>query len=91
VAAVAAAGVDIRAGRVEAFGGDDQVVAFMRHQAAEDFLGLALGIGVGAVEEVDAAIPAGCVHGGRARLVGVAAEGHGAEAELRDLEPGAAE
>ena len=52
-------------------------------QPAEDLLGLALVVLVGGVEEVDAGVAHRLVHRGRRGLVGVAAEGHGAEAELR--------
>src|SRR5205814_448335 len=43
------------------------------------------------VEEVDAGVAACLVHRGRRRLVGIAAERHGAEAQFRDLDAGAAE
>src|SRR5476651_2089940 len=60
-------------------------------QAAQDLLRLALVVLVGAVEEVDARVADDLVHGARRRFVGVAAEGHGAEAELGDGDAGTAE
>ena len=87
----AAAGVDVAARGIEALGGDDQLVALAAHQLAEDLLGAALVVLVGGVEEVDPDIAAGAEHARRVRLVRIAAEGHGAEAELGHLHAGAAE
>src|SRR5471030_1310755 len=60
-------------------------------QAAQDLLRLALVVLVGAVEEIDARVADGLVHGARRRFVGVAAKGHGAEAEFGDGDAGTAE
>src|SRR6185503_9565054 len=58
---------------------------------AEDLLGLALVVLVGGVEEVDAGVAHRLEHVRRRGLVGIAAEGHGAEAELGNLDAGTAE
>src|SRR5205823_1924125 len=60
-------------------------------QAAQDLLRLALVVLIGAVEEVDARVADDLVHGARRRFVGVAAKGHGAEAEFGDGDAGTAE
>jgi len=86
-----AARIDVRSGGVEALGDHHQIVAVAAHQRAEDLLGLALGVLVGSVEEVDARVAAGLEHGGGSRFVGVAAEGHGAVAEFGNFDAGAAE
>jgi hypothetical protein len=72
-------------------GGEHKVVAMALHQPAEDLLRNALVVLVGGVEEVDAGVAAGFVHRRGGHLVGVAAERHGAEAELGNLDAGAAE
>jgi hypothetical protein len=58
---------------------------------AQHRLGDAADIGVGGVEEVDPRAERGIDHARRLGLVGAVAEGHGAEADLRDFEAGAAE
>ena len=65
VAARAAARIDVGAGRVEALGGDHEIVAVALGQPAEDLLGLALVVLVGAVEEVDAGVAHRLVHAPR--------------------------
>ena len=72
-------------------GRDDQLVAAVLHQAAEDLLRAPVRVGVRRVEEVDARVPAAREERRRRRVVRVAAEGHGAEAEPRHLDPRAAE
>src|SRR5262249_50691651 len=91
VAARVALGVDVRPGRIERLGGDDQVLARAAHQPAENLLRLALAVLVGGVAEVDPEVAHCLEHLRGGRVVAVAAEGHGAEAELRDLHAGAAE
>ncbi len=93
VAAVAAARVDVGFGsdRQEALGGDDQPVALAGDQSAQDLLRAAAAIGVGAVEEVDAGLTASRIDAAGFGLIGVAAEGHRPEAELRDLDARASE
>src|SRR4051812_31284695 len=90
MAARAALGVDVGPRGVEALGGDHEIVAAAAHQPAEDLFRLALAVLVGGIEEVDAEIPHRLEHLGRGRLVGIAAEGHGAEAQLGDLHSGTA-
>jgi len=82
----------------DALGGDDEVVAAALQPAAQDLLGAAggadvpaEGIDVGRVQEVDAGLGGGVEDGPAVRLVALQAEGHGAQAELRDLQAGAAE
>ena len=91
VAARRTAGVDVVALGVVALRRDHQLVAVPLHQPAEDAFGLAAAVRIGGIEEVDAGVTARRVHPGRSLLVGVAAERHGAEAELRDLHPGSSE
>ena len=78
-------------GRVEALGGDHQVVAAAADQLAQHLLGLAVVVLVGGIEEVDAGIARGAEHATRFGGVGVAAEGHRAEAKLGHLHAAAAE
>src|SRR6185369_1382106 len=61
------------------------------HQLAEDLLGPALAVLVRSVVEVDARAAAGLVHCRGGGLIGVPAEGHGAEAQFGDLHAGTAE
>ena len=91
VAARGAARVDVAAGRIEALRGDDQAFALASDQLAENFLGTALVVLVGGVEEIDSRVAAGAVHRGRRALVRIAAERHRAEAQLRDLHAARAE
>jgi hypothetical protein len=66
-------------------GGEHELVALARDELAQDGLGLAPRIDVGGVEEVDAGVAAALVEGARRGLIGFAAEGHRAEAQLRHL------
>jgi hypothetical protein len=63
------------------------------NRLADDLLGLAGGVDVGAVDEVDAGLESAVDDADRVVVVGVApsAEHHRAEAELRDLDAGASE
>ena len=86
-----------RPGRREALGRDDEAVALALQPAADDLLGAARGvevaaqrIGVGGVEEVDAALGGVVQDRDRCRLVALQAERHRAEAEPRDLQAGTA-
>ena len=95
----AVAGVPrLRAHRPEALRRDHELVAAALQPAAEDLLGAAGGrevaaerVHVGGVEEGDALLVGVIEDGARAVLVDLESEGHGAEADPRDLEPGAAE
>ena len=91
MAAIRAARIDIFPGGVEAFGRDDQVVAVPADQLAEDLFGLAGVVLVGGIDEIDAGVTRGAVHARRLGGVGIAAERHRAEAELGNLDTGAAE
>src|SRR5687768_17174243 len=91
VAARAAARVDVVAGRVEALGGDDELVALAADQPAEDLLGASLAVLVGGVEEIDPGLAHRAIHARAFLLVGIAAEGHRAEAKLGNLDAGTAE
>ena len=92
-AARAAAAVGVLAHRHEELGRQDDVVAAALERLADDLLGLAGGVDVGGVDEVDAGVERGVDDADRVVVVGVApgAEHHRAEAELRDLDAGASE
>ncbi len=76
-------------------GGDDVVGAFpagLGEDGAHDFLGDAVGVDLGVVEEVDAGVPGGVHAFGGEVLVHLRSEGHPrTEAESRDLETRVAE
>jgi len=87
-----------RAHRAHALGGHHDVVAAALEPAAEDLLGAAhrleapaQRVDVGGVEEGDPARRRAVEDGAGRRLVALQAEGHGAEAEARDGQAGAAE
>ena len=69
------------------------VVAAALERLADDLLGLAGGVDVGGVDEVDPGVQRAVDDADRVVVVGVApgAEHHRAEAELRDLDAGASE
>src|SRR5688500_18323347 len=90
MAPIGAARIDVAASRVEALGGDYQVVAPAADQPAEDLLRLAGVVLVGGVEEVDAGVARGAEHARRLGGVGVAAERHRAHAKLGNLYAAAA-
>ena len=77
-------------GAVE-LGGQDDVVAAALEGLADDLLGLALGVDVGGVDEVDAGVQRGVDDADGVVVVGVApgAEHHRAEAHLADRDAGA--
>ena len=70
---------------IEALGGDHQLIAVPRHQPAEDLLCLPLAVDIRTVEEVDPGLAASPIETRRLRFVRIAAERHGAETELRNL------
>jgi hypothetical protein len=72
-------------------GGDDELVAMACDEVAQNGLGLAAGVDVGRVEEVDADVAAAEVHGAGRGLVSLAAERHRAEAQRRYLNARVAE
>jgi aryl-alcohol dehydrogenase-like predicted oxidoreductase len=69
-------------------GGDDQPVALLGDDLAQDALRLAAGVNIGAVEKVDAGLAAAAVDGLARPAVGFLPERHGPQAKLRDLDPG---
>ena len=69
-------------------GGDDQPVALLGDDLAQDALRLSAGVNIGAVEKVDAGLAAAAVDGLARPAVGFFPERHGPQAKLRDLEPG---
>jgi hypothetical protein len=86
------------AGGARALGGHDELVAAAGQPAAQDLLGAsdrlrgaAERIDVGGVEEGDAALGRVVENGARRRLVALQPEGHRAQAQARDRQPGAAE
>ena len=86
-----AARIHVGARRIEAFGGENEIVAVVLRQPAEDLLRLALVVLVGAVEEIDARVAHRLVERRGRHFVGVAAKGHGAETEFGDGDAGTAE
>src|SRR3954451_478831 len=74
-------------------GGEDDVVATALERLADDRLGLAVGVDVGGVDEVDAGVEGAADDPDAVGVVGVAvaAEHHGAEGQRADLEAGPAE
>ncbi len=73
-------------------GRDHQVVAALaREPAAEDLLRSAEAVDIGGVDEIAAGLDETVEHFPAERLVGLAAEGHGAQAKLADLEAGPAQ
>jgi hypothetical protein len=72
-------------GRVGDLGGQHPALAGVFERAADHLLGLAVGVDVGRVDEVDAGLERVIDDAPRLRLIGRAAEHHGAEAELGDL------
>ena len=80
-----------RAHRVEQLAGDHRLVPLALQRLSQHGLRRAADIGVRRVEEVDAGGQRRIDHPACAGLVGAVAEGHGAEADLRDLEARAAE
>ena len=65
-------------------GGEDPAVAVRGQCAANDAFGLALGVDVGRVDEVDAVFPSIADDAKRLRFIGSTAEHHGAETEARN-------
>ena len=76
---------------LRALGGQHPAVALLLDGRADDLFGAAVGVDVGGVDEVDAALGRMVDDAPRLRLVGGAAEHHGAEAELRHLDAARAE
>jgi hypothetical protein len=75
-------------------GGEHDARAVLTGESlADDLLGLALGVDVGGVDEVDARVQGSVDDPDRVVVVGVApgAEHHGAEAQGTDFDTGAAE
>ena len=70
---------------------EHDLVALARDRAAGDLLGHALAVDVGGVDEVAAGVDEAVDDLLARRLVGLVAEGHRAEAELRDACAGATE
>ncbi len=79
-------------GAVE-LGGEDDLVAAALEGLADDLLGLAPGVDVGGVDDVDPGVERGVDDAGALGVVGLApgAEHHGAEAQRADLHAGGAE
>src|SRR5262249_26477262 len=82
----------------EALGGDHEPVPLAPQPAAQDLLGAAGrlqaegdGVAVGRVDEVHAALRRPVQDAEGRRLVALVAEGHGAKADVGDLEAAAAE
>ncbi|MCK7540012.1 MAG: hypothetical protein MZV63_58445 [Marinilabiliales bacterium] len=69
-------------------GGNDQPVALLGDDLAQDALRLSAGVNIGAVEKVDAGLAAAAVDGLARPAVGFLPERHGPQAKLRDHEPG---
>ncbi len=78
--------VGSRSGGIEEFGSDHGTVAPTLERLAENHLGLAPGVGVRGVEEIDAGRERHVDHAFGLSLIGNVAEGHGAKAQLGHLE-----
>src|SRR5439155_2404042 len=86
-------GVAVVADRHGELGGGNPVVAAAFERLADDLFGLAGGVDVGGVDEVDAGVERGVDDADRLVVVGLApgAEHHGAEAQLADRDAGASQ
>ena len=82
--------VGARAHGVEELGGNDRVAAAALERLASDDLGLATAIRIGCVEEIDARVKRQIDDPLGLPLVGAVAKGHGAKANFRYFEAGAA-
>jgi hypothetical protein len=91
VTARGAARVHVAPRRVDALRRDDEAFALAADELAEDLLRASFVVLIGGVEEVDAGVAAGADHRRRRALVGIAAERHRAEAQLRHLHAARAE
>ncbi len=77
--------------RVAQLGGEEPAITLLGDRRADDLFGAAVIIGVGGIDEVDPGVARLGDDALARRRVGAPAEHHRAEADRRDLEPGAAE